>query len=153
MHSGIIVADDDVVVRGLLRTVLMTAGHDVFATSSGEEAIGLASRMQAALILLDLNMPRLNGLLTCERLRGLPGYAGTPIAILTAYDNVDARSAASRVGSTLFIAKPFQPTVLLATLAPYLASVRPRTAAADPDANRCHALDRGKSILNVYRGR
>ena len=149
-------------VRGVLRVVLMTSGHDVFMTATGGEAVELASRMRAMLVLLDLNMPKLNGLLACERLRALPGYADTPIVMLTAYDNLAARCASARVGATLFIAKPFRPAGLLAALAPYLATKRPgslleqRRPQADPGRTatptRGHALDRGKSVLDVCRG-
>ena len=152
-QTGIIVADDDVMVRSVLRSVLMSSGHDVFMARTGEEAMGLASRMRAVLVLLDLNMPKLNGLLACERLRAMPEYADTPIAMLTAYDNEDARRASARVGSTFFISKPFQPGALLATLAPFLEKrpVLPGRLLAEGDPAR-HALDRGRSVLGVCRG-
>ncbi len=153
MQTGIIVADDDVMVRSVLRSVLMSFGHDVFMATTGEEAMGLASRMRAMLILLDLNMPKLNGLLACERLRALPNYADTPIAMLSAYNNENARKASARVGSTLFISKPFQPATLLATLGPFLATrpVSPGRLHAEADPAR-YTLDRGRSVLGVCRG-
>ena len=148
-------------VRAVLRSVLMTSGHDVFMTTTGTELLELASRMSAVLVVLDLNMPKVNGLVACERLRMLPGYADTPIAMLTAYYNESARDAAIRVGSTLFLGKPFQPAGLLAALAPYLSAKKPagngNLPGGDPKrANgamqRSHALDHGKNILDVCRG-
>jgi len=117
---GVIVADNDMVIRGILRSILIGVGQEVHLAVSGEEAVAIASRMQARLVLLDLDMPKLNGLLACERLRALAGYASTPIVILTAYDGEDARRDAARAGATLFLVKPFQPAALLASLSPYL---------------------------------
>jgi CheY-like chemotaxis protein len=118
--TGVIVADNDMVIRGILRSILIGVGQDVHLAASGEEAVAIASRMQARLILLDLDMPKLSGPLACERLRAMAGYASTPIVILTAYDGEDARREAARAGATLFLVKPFQPTELLASLSPYL---------------------------------
>ncbi len=139
----------------------MTSGHDVFVTTTGTEALDLASRMRAVLVVLDLNMPKVNGLVTCERLRAMPGYADTPIAMLTAYYNESARDAAVRVGSTLFLGKPFQPAGLLAAVAPYLSVKRsaaypvggvPGGARTSGAPHRSHSLDHGKYVLNVCRG-
>ena len=116
----VIVADNDEVVRGVLRAIMIGVGRDVLVASNGEEAVAFARRDRARLFVLDLDMPKLNGLLTCKRLRALPGYESTPIAILTGHDGENARNAAMRVGATLFLAKPFQPAALLAALLPFL---------------------------------
>jgi CheY-like chemotaxis protein len=116
----VIVADNDLVVRGVLRSLLEGVGQTVFLATCGEEALAVASKVRANLVLLDLNMPRLNGFLTCEKLRLLPGYATTPIVILSAHDGERERNAAVRVGTTLFLSKPFQPAVVLQSLSPYL---------------------------------
>jgi CheY-like chemotaxis protein len=116
----VIVADNDEVVRGVLRAIMIGVGRDVLVASNGEEAVAFARRERARLFVLDLDMPKLNGLLTCKRLRALPGYESTPIAILTGHDGENARNAAMRVGATLFLAKPFQPAALLASLSPFL---------------------------------
>lgn len=118
--AGVIVADNDTVIRGILRSILIGVGQDVHLAASGEEAVAIASRMQPKLVLLDVDMPKLSGLLACERLRAMAGYADTPIVILTAYDGEDARREATRAGATMFLVKPFQPAELLASLSPYL---------------------------------
>jgi CheY-like chemotaxis protein len=117
---NVIVADNDLVVRGVLRSLLEGVGQTVFLATSGEETMAVASRVRASLVLLDLNMPRLNGFLTCEKLRLLANYQTTPIVILSAHDGERERHAAARVGATLFLSKPFQPAVLLQSLSPYL---------------------------------
>jgi CheY-like chemotaxis protein len=125
----VIVADNDVMIRSLLRSLLEGMGQTVILATCGEETMVLASQVQAGLVMLDLNMPRLNGFLTCERLRRLPGYETTPIVILSAHEGERERHAAALVGTTLFLAKPFQPAVLLQALSPYLdIDVRTRKA-------------------------
>jgi DNA-binding response OmpR family regulator len=76
------------------------------------------------MIILDLNMPVLNGLQTCERLRKLSGYENTPVIVLTGYDDLGAQKAALRVGATAFLTKPFQPIQMLDMLSRYL-TLRP----------------------------
>ena len=120
MIDGIIVADDDSMIRGILRSLFASVGQQVASTSNGEQAVDLASRMQAKLILLDMNMPRLNGLVACQRIRALPGHASTPVVVLTVCREPDASKAAFKAGATLYIAKPFQPMALLEALLPYL---------------------------------
>src|ERR1700693_4100274 len=109
---SVIVADNDLVVRGVLRSLLESVGQTVFLATCGEAAMAVAARVRANLVLLDLNMPRLNGFVTCEKLRLLPGYETTPIVVLSAHDGDRERHAAARVGATLFLSKPFQPAVL-----------------------------------------
>ena len=119
-RAGVIVADNDVMIRGVLRSMLAGVGQDVFLAATGEEAVALALVVQAKLVLLDLAMPKLNGFQACERLRALRGCASTPIVILTTHHGEGARQAAARVGATLFLVKPFQPAALLQSLSPFL---------------------------------
>ena len=118
--DGVIIADNDVIIRGILRTLLTSANQNVFLATNGEEAITLASAMQAKLVILDLEMPRLNGFLACKQIRSIPGYERAPIVILTNHDNPAARRAAGIVGVSLFLTKPFQLAVLLKMVSPFL---------------------------------
>jgi CheY-like chemotaxis protein len=172
--TGIIVADDDPVIRGILRTKLAAIGQDVFLAVDGEEAVALAQRMRAVVVILDLKMPRLNGLLACQRIRQLPGYEQTPIVILTSSDDEQVEAAATRVGATAFLTKPFRSGPLMEVLSRFLqmdaatlqairvsaarvasmaqaapAPARDRTS-AKPDME--NPLDRGKNILALLRG-
>jgi two-component system chemotaxis response regulator CheY len=176
--TGIIVADDDPVIRGILRTKLAAIGQDVFLAVDGEEAIAFAQRMRAALVILDLKMPRLNGLLACQRIRQLPGYEQTPIVILTSSDGEQVEAAATRVGATAFLTKPFRSGPLMEVLSRFLridavtlrairlSAVRvTRMAGPGPAGVPAPArdeisaglreesgLDRGKTILALLRG-
>jgi CheY-like chemotaxis protein len=173
--GNVIVADDDPMIRSVLQAKLETLGLNVFLTADGLEAVGLASRIPAALIILDLKMPKLNGLLACERIRQLPCNARTPIAILTSTHEKSAEAAGLMAGATVFFTKPFRASLLMNELVRYLpisdavrgdlrreaervseiAQTAPK--AADPHGGRANAqsddaLDRGKYILDTLRG-
>jgi len=118
--NGVILAENDALMRGVIRAVLLRAGQQVFPVNNGAEAVTLAHQFRARLVLLDIAMPRLNGLLACEAIRALPDYSAVPIVMLTGHDDQRLRLAALRLGANDFIVKPFQPNVLLARLAVYL---------------------------------
>ena len=172
--TGVIVADDDAMIRSVLRAMLEALDLNVFLACDGLEAVQFASRMQAALIILDLKMPRLNGLVACQQIRLLPGNAKTPIVILTALPGKEVETASARVGATACFSKPFRPALLLQALSRFLpisdtarelisrnadlangiAQCAP-TAAGDKISATVGphgVLDRGKKILDVLRG-
>ena len=94
--GGIILAENDPLMRGLLRSILVRTDRRVFPARDGLEAVMLAQQFPAGLVLLDVSMPRLNGLLACEAIRALPGYASVPIVMLTGHDDERLRKAARR---------------------------------------------------------
>jgi DNA-binding response OmpR family regulator len=118
--NGVILAENDALMRGIIRTILLRAEQQVFPAADGLEAVTLAQQFLARLVILDIAMPRLSGLLACQAIRALRGYANVPIVILTGYSDEQMRLAAQRQGASDFITKPFRPNVLLAQLAPYL---------------------------------
>ncbi|HTZ70989.1 MAG TPA: response regulator [Acetobacteraceae bacterium] len=118
--NGVILAENDAILRGVMRAVLSRAEQLVFPASDGIEAVMLARRFTARLVLLDISMPRLNGLLACEAIRLLPGYGRVPIVLLSGSADEALRLAARRIGAKDVISKPFLPGALLSRLAPYL---------------------------------
>ena len=117
---GLIVADDSSLIRELLRSHLDPRFGHVYLASDGAEAVEIARRIQARLVLLDYRMPRLNGLDACREIRELPEYAKLPIVLLTAYDDDRARRDAARAGVTLLLPKPFSPEQLIQAVTPLL---------------------------------
>lgn len=116
----VIVADNDSMMRGLLRTVLERSGRTVLLCADGIEAVELATQTLATLVLLDLRMPRMDGIEACLQLRELPRYASVPIVILTVFDGEALRRRALRAGATSFLAKPFSRGALLAVVDPLI---------------------------------
>lgn len=116
----IIVADNDSMMRGLLRTVLDQPGRTVLLCADGMEAVELATQTLATLVLLDLRMPRMGGIEACMRIRELPRYATVPIVILTVFDGDTLKRRALRAGATSFVAKPFSRAELLMAINPLI---------------------------------
>jgi CheY-like chemotaxis protein len=110
----VLVVDDDPFIRKLILTTLEdVAGFSLHEAADGEEALEVAERENPAIVFLDVDMPRLDGIEACRRLRGDGATAGATIVMLTAAsgDNVERRS--EEAGADLFLTKPFSPLDLL----------------------------------------
>ncbi len=120
--KDVIIADNDYIIRGILRSILETRGFNVLQAVHGLEALDYATRTLARLVILDFKMPKLDGFAACRQIRRLPGYADVPIAILTAFDDEHTRAAAQHAGATVFFAKPFKSVALLRGITALLGS-------------------------------
>jgi CheY-like chemotaxis protein len=158
----VIVADNDYVIRDILRFVLEANGFTPLLAVDGLEALDLAMRTCARLVILDLRMPRLDGFTACAQISLLPGYTDVPIAILSAFDSIETREAAQRAGASAFLSKPFKPSDLLRMMAELLAE--PTTAPAEASAliwqrrqelppllGKPSELSEGQRVLNICR--
>jgi two-component system chemotaxis response regulator CheY len=111
---GVLIVDDDPMIRHLIATTLEdVAGFELAEAGDGEEAVAVAERDGPALVFLDIDMPRLNGIEACERLRALPATADATIVMLTAAGGDDPQRQAAAAGADLFLTKPFSPLELL----------------------------------------
>lgn len=119
----ILVADDDELIRRLLKFVLAGAGYDVQLASDGDELVQLARTATPTLILTDLSMPVLDGVAAIRQLRDEERTASVPIIALSACFDLehDARDA----GATAFLLKPFSLDDLLARIAALLSPAHP----------------------------
>jgi CheY-like chemotaxis protein len=116
----IIVADNDSMMRGLLRTVLEQPGRSLLLRVDGLEAVELAEQNLATMVLLDLRMPRMDGIEACQQIRELPRYGSVPIVILTVFNGEVLKRRALRAGATAFLAKPFSRVELLREVNPLI---------------------------------
>jgi len=114
IKGRILVVDDDPLIRRLIATTLEdVAGFDLDEAGDGIEALAVAAAVAPAIIFLDIDMPRLDGIATCERLRELPETAKSTIVMLTASNDDTASRRAEAAGADLFLTKPFSPLDLL----------------------------------------
>ena len=114
MSQVILIVDDDVLIRKLITTTLQdVAGSRLLEAGDGVAAIEEAVRERPDIIFLDYDMPRLNGIETCRRLRSDPLTADATIVMLTAMADGDAQERARGAGADLFLTKPFSPLRLL----------------------------------------
>ncbi len=101
-----LIADDDDVMRLMLSEVAISAGFDVVGVGDGSEAINVAEEIDPDIILLDVNMPELDGYSACEHLRATPATSLTPIIVVTGNDDTSSVNQAYQSGATDFISKP-----------------------------------------------
>ena len=112
-QRAVMIVDDDPFIRRLILTTLEdVAGFDLFEAGDGEDAVALAEEVSPSLVFLDIDMPRLDGIEACRRLRGLAATQDATIVMLTAAGPEQER-AARAAGSDLFLTKPFSPLELL----------------------------------------
>lgn len=108
----VLVADDDATHRRVLREVLEKAGFAVETAENGNIALELFSRIQPDVVLLDVEMPELDGFGVCECIRARETLRETPVFIITSRDDEAAVERAYSVGATDFLVKPIGLTVL-----------------------------------------
>ena len=108
----ILAADDDPDILSLIRLALERAGCEVVTAADGQAAIELADTRTPTLAVLDLSMPRADGLEVCAHLRADPRTAQIPIVILSAAVQASDIDASHRAGANAHIKKPFSPREL-----------------------------------------
>jgi CheY-like chemotaxis protein len=118
-HVGcaVLVAEDDAVSREICAELLRLAGLEVTVAADGEEAVALAGQQAFALILMDMQMPRLDGLEATAQLRAAGRNQRTPVVALTANAFDDDRRRCLAVGMDAFLTKPVDAAALYATAA------------------------------------
>ena len=107
-----LIVDDDPTFRTLSRMSLEQEDLRVEEASSGQAAIDIAAVTMPDIIILDLQMPDMDGFATCQQLRRLPRGDFVPILIMTGLDDVDSIAQAYDVGATDFIVKPCHGLIL-----------------------------------------
>lgn len=113
--SHILIVDDDPHIRDLLAFALGKAGMSVAEASDGEDAQAAIARRMPDLMVLDINMPRLNGLDLCRMLRAEGGAgAALPILFLSSRDDEIDRIVGIEIGGDDYVVKPFSPRELAA---------------------------------------
>jgi two-component system KDP operon response regulator KdpE len=111
--STILVVDDDPQIRRVLRTTLIEHGYEATDARNGEEAIERLREEKPSLIILDMNMPGMNGLETCRTIRST---SNIPIIMLTVRDSEADKIAALDAGADDYVTKPFSSPELLARI-------------------------------------
>lgn len=101
-----IIADDESTGRVLLEESVAQAGLEALCYDNGSDALAAALRNHVAIVLLDVDMPGLNGYEVCRRLRIDPRFATTPIVMVTGHEDSDAITLAFEAGATDFVSKP-----------------------------------------------
>jgi CheY-like chemotaxis protein len=114
MTRGVLIVDDDQFIRKLIATTLEDVSEfQLHEAGDGLEALEVARRERPSLVFLDVDMPRMNGIDTCRRLREDDATRGVTIVMLTAASGDGVESEAEQAGADMFLTKPFSPLELL----------------------------------------
>jgi CheY-like chemotaxis protein len=107
LYPTVLVAEDSIDTRIMLKRAFELKGYRVFEAEDGRQALDVARRVRPSLIVVDLNMPVLDGLETIKTFRELEGEGDhTPIVTITAYDVYGMEEAAKENGSNIYLTKP-----------------------------------------------
>ena len=120
MSRRILVVEDHEENRRIMRDLLTSAGYEMIEAVTGEEGVTLAQTQHPDLILMDIQLPGIDGYETTRRIKANPALGAIPIIAVTSYalsgDDVKAREA----GCNDYVTKPFSPRALLAKIREYL---------------------------------
>jgi CheY-like chemotaxis protein len=114
MAKRVLVVDDDRVIQQLLEVNLELEGYEVVATASdGREALDKIHELKPDIVILDVMMPKMDGLEVTKRLRADPATAKIPVILLSARaQDMDIREGLD-IGASAYLTKPFDPVELL----------------------------------------
>ena len=116
MEAKILIVDDEVIVRNLLKRFLEADGYTTLTATTGQEALALVARERPDLVLLDVEMPGLSGFEVCRLLKANEDTALIPITMLTACQSNDDRRHGIEAGADDYLTKPFDPATLRARI-------------------------------------
>jgi len=112
----VLVIDDEVRDRDLVAAILQTAGYEVRLAESGAHGLEQVSAAPPDVILLDIQMPGMDGYEVCRLLRLAPGSRRIPVIMITASDDPALNSRAYAVGAQACVPKPLRGNALIATV-------------------------------------
>ena len=116
----ILVVEDNKIAQRVVEHVLERADCDVLFADDGQSGLRMANSKRVDLILMDLQMPGMDGFAASTAIRKLPGYATVPILALTANYSDEHRATCRQIGMQGFLSKPIQREELLSTIKAYL---------------------------------
>jgi signal transduction histidine kinase/CheY-like chemotaxis protein/HPt (histidine-containing phosphotransfer) domain-containing protein len=130
--ARILLAEDNLFNQQVSIDLLEDAGAVVLLANNGSEALDLLGHERVDCVLMDIQMPEMDGLEAARRIRSEPSFDGLPVIALTANARIEDREQYIAAGMDDFVSKPIEPEVLYATLRKWLPALAPenRTAAA-----------------------
>ena len=152
MSDRILVCDDNAEVRGVLSRLLARSGFHVRTAESGEQALDEIQHRPPDLVLLDVNMPGMDGLEVCRRVRAMRDGELLPIMLLTGLADSTSRVRGLEAGADEFASKPIEAPVLLARIRSLL-RVKHITDQLERTENVIFALARTVEARDAYTDR
>jgi DNA-binding response OmpR family regulator len=127
----VLIVEDHEDTRSLYKYVLELHGYDVIETDRGEEAIRLATDLHPDLVLMDTNLPEIDGLTATQRMREQASLRDLPIIFVSGHAQPELRAAALAAGGDDYLVKPMSLSDLEASVDKHLANGRSKNAALE----------------------
>jgi twitching motility two-component system response regulator PilG len=118
-HTTILAVDDSPTIGKLVELALSRHGYNVVLATDGMEALGKLGEVNPDMVLLDINMPRMDGYQVCKAIRGNATTRHIPVIMLSGKDGFFDKVRGRLAGSTDYITKPFEPEKLLIAVQKY----------------------------------
>ena len=115
--ATVLIADDSLVVRAVVRSHLTEKGYHALEAEDGTAALERCIRSRPDVVLLDIEMPELDGYQVLARLKAAPDLSDIPVAFLTSRSRMDDVMAGLHAGAHDYLRKPFEPAELVARVA------------------------------------
>ena len=120
MTKRILVVEDTEDNRRIIRDLLSSVGYELIEAADGAEGVALAQKERPDLILMDIQLPVVDGYEATRRIRAIPDLAGVPIIAVTSYALSGDETKTRAAGCNAYVAKPFSPRQLLAKIREFL---------------------------------
>jgi two-component system, cell cycle response regulator DivK len=120
MTKRILVVEDQEDNRQILRDLLLSSGYEILEAGDGLQAIEQAAKHRPDLILMDIQLPVLDGYESARRIKANPDLNMIPIIVVTSYALSGDEEKARAAGCDAYVAKPFSPRALLAKMREFL---------------------------------
>ena len=127
MAKRILVVDDNEDNRQILIDLLSSAGYEVIEARTGFDAVASAARDVPNLVLMDIQLPGMDGLEATRRIKAQPALAGIPVIAVTSYALAGDDRKAADAGCDDYVTKPFSPRALLAKVRGILGDAPPES--------------------------
>ncbi len=151
MNAIILVIEDEKDIRDFVAKLLIDQGHTVYTASKGIEGLDLVEKVSPDLVVLDLNLPDIDGESVCERIKEM--HPETQVLMLTARDTSRDLARGLNIGADDYMSKPFEPEVLKARV-----NARLRTVDSDDEQlqvsdlildPKTHEVRRGNGLIDL----
>ncbi|HJZ30646.1 MAG TPA: response regulator [Hyphomicrobiaceae bacterium] len=120
MSKCVLIVEDQEDNRAILRDLLSTSGYELIEATNGEEGVALAESKRPDLILMDVQLPIMDGYEATRRIKGNVELKSIPVIAVTSYALSGDEAKAQAAGCDGYVAKPFSPRQLLAKIREYL---------------------------------
>lgn len=148
----ILLVDDEEDILEIMQYNLLKEGFEVATANNGIECISIATKFNPDLILMDIMMPEMDGIVTCEELRKIDSLKNVLVCFLTARSEDYSQIAGYDVGGDDYIIKPIKPRILVSKINALLRRTEQEQSTAESEVTKSIKIDRDRYVV-LLRGK